>query len=65
MITYEWNKDAQKKSGTTTLEVTNVQQDTSYTCKIRIDENWEEKSISVDMFGKSSELTDTDRKTYR
>ncbi|KAL5251009.1 hypothetical protein ACHWQZ_G016668 [Mnemiopsis leidyi] len=49
---FEWTEDTQgeTKKGVTTLEVTNVQQDTQYTCKIKIDENWESKIISVDVF---------------
>ena len=50
---YDWNpteKDGEK-SGITTITLSNVQSDATYTCKVEIDGKEEEKEVSVDMFG--------------
>ena len=50
---YDWVETVEdgKKSGITTITLSNVQSDATYTCKVEIDGKEEEKEVSVDMFG--------------
>lgn len=50
-ISWETKDEGDSKVGTTTLSLSNVQDDTSYSCQIRVDGNWVSSTVKVDVFG--------------